>query len=195
MAPEAKLIMFDHGSSRVPLNVSVKNLLTSFIKEHDIIAIVGLGNEYRTDDGAGTALIRLLENEVVGKTNRVALFDGDRNLVCCLSDIEKLKPSGLLLFDAANLGMKSGTVVALAENQITEQRISTHENNLDLATAYVNMTLPDCKILFIGIQFESLEMSEKLMLTQETRRAVDSLVRLVADAVSRKGGARYVRCF
>jgi hydrogenase maturation protease len=185
--------MFDHGCSRVPLDASVKRVLTSFIEQHGRIAIVGLGNEYRTDDGAGVALIRLLENEVVVKTDQVALFEGDRNFVCCLPEIEKLKPSGLLLFDAANLGMKSGTVVALAESQITERRISTHENNFDLAIAYVKMTLPECKILFVGIQFESLETSEMLILTQKTRRAVDSLVRLVADAVSRKGGARHAR--
>ena len=176
------------------LNASVKRVLTSFIREHDRIAIVGLGNEYRTDDGVGIASIRLLENEVVGRIDGVALFDGDRNLVCCLSDIEKFKPSGLLLLDAANLEMKSGTVLALAGNQITEQRISTHENNLGLAIAYIKMTLPECKILFVGIQFESLEMSEELMLTQRTRRAVDSLVRLVANAVSRKRGAHHVRC-
>jgi len=174
--------MCDRTSLTVPHNTSYKQEIASFIRQHDKIAIVGLGNEYRTDDGVGVATIRLLEDEVVGRAE-VALFDADRNLVRYLSEIEEFKPSGLLFIDAANLGIEPGRIMVLDETHIVKHGILTHENNLELAMTYVKMVLPECRVLFIGIQFKSLEMSEGLVLTEEAKEAVTSLARLIAEAL------------
>ncbi len=174
--------MRNRTSSIVSHHVSYEQEIATFIREHDRIAIVGLGNEFRTDDGAGVAAIRLLEDEVVRRAE-VALFDADRNLVRYLSEIEEFKPSGLLFIDAANLGIEPGRITVLDENQIIKQGVLTHDNSLDLAMAYVRMALPECSVLFVGIQFKSLEMSEELTLTNETRESVKRLVELMAKAL------------
>jgi len=166
----------------VPHNTSYDQEITSFIRQHSRIAIVGLGNEYRTDDGVGVAAIRLLEDEIVRRAE-VALFDADRNLVRCLSEIEEFKPSGLLFIDAANLGIEPGRITVLDENQIIKQSVLTHDNSLGLAMAYVRMALPECSVLFVGIQFKSLEMSEAFTLTKDVKEAVASLARLIVEAL------------
>ncbi|RLI37028.1 hypothetical protein DRO66_04595 [Candidatus Bathyarchaeota archaeon] len=160
--------------------------IKSFLYEQGRIAIVGLGNEYRTDDGAGIALIRLLKDSGVDRINRVALFEANQNLIRYIPDIENFQPSGILVLDAADLGIELGQIKVLNENQIIEKRISTHENNLQLAMAYLKIVLPEHKILFIGIQFKSLEMSRKLMLTEKIRKVVEELARLITDTVLRR---------
>ena len=174
--------MRDMASLTVPHNTRYEQEIASFIRQHDRMAIVGLGNEYRTDDGVGVAAIRLLEDEVVQR-EEVALFDADRNLVRYLPEIEEFKPSGLLFIDAANLGIEPGRITVLDENQIIKQSVLTHDNNLGLAMAYVRMALPECGVLFVGIQFKLLDMSEELTLTNEIREAVTRLVRLIAEAL------------
>ncbi len=174
--------MRDRASLAVPHNTSYEQEIASFTRQHDRIAIVGLGNEYRTDDGVGVAAIRLLEDEVVGSAE-VALFDADRNLVRYLSEIEEFKPSGLLFIDAANLGIEPGRIMVLDANEIVKQGILTHDSGLDLAMAYVRLALPECSVLFVGIQFKLLKVSEELTLTSEIRESVTRLVRLIAEAL------------
>ena len=168
------------------LNLDYKKRIVSFVRQRDKIAFVGLGNEYRTDDGAGIAVIRLLKYSGIDKSDEVALFEVDRNLLRHLSDIEKFQPSRIIFLDAANLGTEPGKIMVLDEKQIIEKKISTHENNLDLAMAYFKIVLPEHEVLFVGIQFKSLEMSDELTLTEETRRAVEELVRLITDAASKR---------
>ena len=52
--------------------------------------------------------------------------------------------------------------------------------------AYFKIVLPEHKTLFVGIQFKSLEMSDELILTEETNKAVKKLVRLISDAVLKR---------
>jgi len=170
----------------VPFNLDYKKRIVSFVRQRGKIAIVGLGNEYRKDDGAGIAVIRLLKHSGIEKVKEVALFEVDRNLLRHLPDIEKFQPSRIIFLDAANLGIETSKIMVLEEKQIIEKKISTHENNLDLAMAYFKIVLPEHKTLFVGIQFKSLEMSDELTLTEETNKAVKKLVRLIIDAVSKR---------
>ena len=167
-------------------NFDYKKKIESFVRERGRIAIVGLGNEYRTDDGAGTALIRLLKYSGVDRINEVALFEANRNIMLHISDIEKFQPSGIMVLDTANLGIEPGQIMVLDEKKIIEKRISTHENNLDLAMAYFKIALPEHKVLFVGIQFKSLEMSDELTLTKKIKKAVEELGRLITDAVLKR---------
>ena len=167
-------------------NCDYKKRVESFVRERGRIAIVGLGNEYRADDGAGIALLRLLKYSGVDRINEVALFEVNRNLLRYVSDIEKFQPSKIILLDAANLGIEAGHIMVLDEKQIIEKRISTHENNLDLVMAYFKIVLPEHQILFVGIQFKSLEMSGELTLTEEMRKGVEELARLITDAMLKR---------
>jgi len=167
------------------LNSAYRKKIESFAGNAERMAIVGLGNEYRTDDGAGTATVRLLKDSPINKSGNVALFDAGRDLIGHLSDIEDFQPSRIIIVDAADLGIKAGEIMMLDEKQIVENRISTHENNLDLAMAHLKITLPEHQVLFIGIQFESLEMSDKLALTADVKKAAEELVKLITDAVTK----------
>jgi len=181
-----KLIIYYQVFLLVLFNLDYKKRIVSFVRQRGKIAIVGLGNEYRKDDGAGIAVIRLLKHSGIEKVEEVALFEVDRNLLRYLSDIEKFQPSRIIFVDAANLGTEQGKIMVLNGKQIIEKKISTHENNLDLAMAYFKIVLPEHKILFVGIQFKSLEMSDELTLTEETNKAVKKLVRLLTVAVLKR---------
>ena len=181
-----KLIIYYQVFLLVLFNLDYKKRIVSFVRQRGKIAIFGLGNEYRKDDGAGIAVIRLLKHSGIEKVEEVALFEVDRNLLRYLSDIEKFQPSRIIFVDAANLGTEQGKIMVLNGKQIIEKKISTHENNLDLAMAYFKIVLPEHKILFVGIQFKSLEMSDELTLTEETNKAVKKLVRLLTVAVLKR---------
>lgn len=167
------------------LNSDYRKKIESFVGHAGRIAIVGLGNEYRTDDGAGTATVRLLKDSPINKVDNVALFDVGRNLIGRLSDVEGFQPSRIMFVDTADLETEAGRIMILDKKQIVEKRISTHENNLDLAIAHFKIILPQHQTLFIGIQFESLEMSDELALTPDVKKAVEGLVKLITDVVSK----------
>ena len=149
-----------------------KEKLRDFIGRGEAFIIVGMGNEYRTDDGAGIALVRMLKEK--GMSEQL-LLEAGRNLVNFLPEMEERRPSRLLFVDVANMGLGPGDMVAVERDQITEKGLSTHENNLALVLGYLDKVLPGCHSLFLAIQFSSLDMCGGPTLTDEIDKAVGEL--------------------
>jgi len=153
--------------------------LRSFFEIKGKTVIIGLGNIYRNDDGAGMAAILYLKKEIATKINDIDLIEAERNLIKFVHLIEKINPAKILFIDAFDFGLKPGTVNILHEEQIHEYDLSTHTNNLNLFMAYLRRKIPDCKVLFIGIQFGSLNMTDEIVLTDDVKKGMEKFVKTI----------------
>ncbi len=162
-----------------------EEILKAFFRNSSKMMIIGLGNEYRMDDGAGILSVRLLKKKIKHKTNTIIFLEAGRKLINHLYLIEKIKPSKILFIDVANLGLKPGTIKLFYENQLIEHNISTHENNLTFVIAYIQKIIPNCKILFIGIQFQSLEMTDKITLSDKVEKSVEEICTIIDNKIKR----------
>ncbi len=154
------------------------DLIGGFIGEESCI-FIGLGNEFRGDDAAGLMVARKLAAQ------GIAALEGGRSLLEALYSQDCSTFNRLLLIDAANLGLPPGHLLVLRQDEITEKGLSTHENNLDLALNFFRSENPDGEVLFLGIQFASMEMTEGLTLTPEMEKGVDQAVDLVTRSLRR----------
>ena len=164
-----------------PLTANSKEKLEAFLKLPGKFIIIGLGNEYKSDDAAGlvTAQILLESN----RNENVNILEAGRNLLNHIGDIEARRPNQILIIDAADLGLAPGEWMTIEPGQIREHGLSTHENNLPLTMEYLRRTLPDVKIMFLGIQFGSLEMREELALTEKIKEGVDEIANQILDVL------------
>ena len=116
------------------------------------VAIVGIGNNLLTDDGAGIHALNLLANE---QTDGVNCIDGGTVGLALLDRLSAR--DGLIALDAMILGKKPGTVTVLQgedmDAHLRNQRGSVHEVGLsDLMDALrLRGELPDNRAL-IGIE-------------------------------------------
>ncbi len=176
--PQAKHDM--ENPNHHPMPQQAHEEIHEFIRRKGKMVIIGLGNEWKGDDGAGLLAVRMLK-EVVEDEN-VLVLEAGRTLLNFLPEIEKMKPSGLLFIDSAELGSEAGTVMTVKESQIVERGISTHENNLGLALSYLRKKDPALEVLFIGIQFASMEMTETLTLSPKVKEGVERVVDLIVGS-------------
>lgn len=140
------------------------------------LAVVGIGNDLRSDDGAGALIARQLHD-------RRRSVDGSRRLVHDVlvidagqapenitADLRLFKPDLILFIDAAEMGEAPGAIRWIAIDEIDGMSASTHRMPLSMLAAYLNLEL-GCDIVLLGVQPASLDMGEGLSLP--VRAAVD----------------------
>lgn len=171
---------------RLYLSKELELKLRSFFKIKGKTLIIGLGNIYRNDDGAGMAAILHLKKEIATKINNIELIEAERRLIKFVNLIEEINPSKILFIDAFDFGLKPGTVKILYEEQIQEYDLSTHTNNLNLFTAYLRKKIPHCKFLFIGIQLGSLNMTDEIILTDEVKKGTEKIVKIIVKILKKQ---------
>ncbi len=162
-------------------------LLRQLIGGDQRVLMMGLGNEFRSDDGAGVQTVRWLsESGIPGPSEDGPSFmvmEAGRQLLSHVHTVELARPSVIIFVDAANLGLDPGSTVMLGEEQVFETNLSTHENNFSLVLAYLRKVLPDLHFYFIGFQYSSEEMSPGMNLSPQVEIAVRTLVSAVIDIV------------
>ncbi|MCK4718538.1 MAG: hydrogenase maturation protease [Thermoplasmata archaeon] len=154
--------------------------LIDFMGDSTGIAIIGLGNEYMGDDAAGMFAIRALDKVGVG----AKLVEAGSDLMGAMHEVGDHEIRRALFIDAAGMSQEPGSVRALEESEVGGRCISTHDNNFPLALRYLRSLNPGAKVLFLGIQFQSLEMQEEPTLSPKVEEGVRGLVALIVSALS-----------
>jgi hydrogenase 3 maturation protease len=115
------------------------------------VCIVGIGNRLKADDGAGPALIDLLEE----RPGRLLVDAGvaPENYV---EKIARMEPDTVLLVDAMDLGARPGHHAVFRPGDLAAGGISSHAGSLELVADYLrNRT--NATIHVLGIQPGSLQ--------------------------------------
>ena len=119
------------------------------------IAILGIGNRLRSDDGAGSILAESLS------LRGLTAFDSAVVPENFTGAIRKAAPDTLIIVDACSMGLNPGEFKKIQLQRIEHSdTINSHSPGLIELTKYINEFVPE--IIFIGIEPLSLEFGEEL---------------------------------
>jgi hydrogenase 3 maturation protease len=144
---------------------NVQDALEKWFIAAENVVVAGIGNPIRRDDFVGVKILQDLEGKVSAE---VHLIECETVPESFMQEIVDIKPSHVLLIDAAILGLKPGEMRLVFPEQITDfPAITTHVLPLRIFCEYIrNMT--DAQIGLLLIEPEKTDFGEGLTLTVQT---------------------------
>jgi hydrogenase 3 maturation protease len=141
------------------------------------VAVVGVGNRLRRDDGAGSCVaerLRAAECEPV--------FDAETVPENYLGPLLALAPAAVLLVDAAELGAAPGECVLASVDELAPRLATTHAPSLALLAGLLERRGIECRLL--GIQPASTAPGGAL--SPAVERAVSEVVEALSAGLARE---------
>lgn len=120
------------------------------------VAIVGVGNPMRGDDGAGPHIVARLE----GRTSALLVDAGEvpENYV---GKIAAWKPDVVCVIDAAMIGMTPGSLGLIEAEEFGASSFSTHNPSMAPFATYLHREA-GCLVFAIGIQPQQTTLNAQL---------------------------------
>ena len=138
---------------------SIQDGLKKWFAGAERVVVAGIGNPIRRDDFVGVKIVQDLEGKV---TDKVYLFECETVPESFMQEIVDLKPSHVLLIDAAILGLKPGEIRLVFPEQVTDfPAITTHVLPLRIFCEYITK-MTRAKIALLLIEPENTEFGEGL---------------------------------
>ena len=143
-----------------------------------IVAVIGIGNIMRGDDGFGPKLIENLKNRNI-KAN---LFDCGTVPENYIFPILSTSCDTIILVDAADFRAEAGSIKVLALNEISGSGISTHDSSIRLFTDLLATGRDNLSIFAVSIQPKKIAFGEPL--SDEVKSGIDVLTGIFAEALA-----------
>lgn len=145
------------------------------------IAILGIGNPFRSDDAVGVLIARfLLDRACAQDPKHVLIMEAGQAPENTTAQLRKFAPHLVLFIDAADMGKEPGTIEWISEEAIDGMSASTHSLPLSMLAHYLRLEL-DCRIAILGIQPGSIELGGEL--SAEVREAIQEVVHELATSL------------
>jgi hydrogenase 3 maturation protease len=150
------------------------------------VAVLGVGNELRGDDGAGIIVVRALQS-LVSSHSRLLVIDTGPIPENFTGQLRRFKPDLVLIVDAAQLGKPAGTVRCVGWQSTSGFSASTHSLPIHVLAGYLNAEL-GCEVLLLGIQPAHIGTGARLSVTveQTVERLVIALTDLLRDTYAQE---------
>ncbi len=143
-----------------------------------IVLLIGVGSTLRGDDGAGPALIALLEGKV--KAN---LLDAGEVPESYFSRIQAVQADTIVVIDAADFGATPGDLAVLEPEAIAECGISTHQMPMNLFFRFIKGDT-DIEMFAVGIQPAQIGFGESM--SPAVAASVQALADLFQDVLPKQ---------
>ena len=138
------------------------------------VVVAGIGNEIRHDDFVGVKIAQDLKGKVSGK---VYLIECETVPESFMDEIVELKPSHVLLIDAAILDLAPGEVRLYdVEKVVNVPSITTHMLPLRVFCDYITQ-MAQTKLALLLIQPKDTDFGEGL--TSEAKAALERVERIL----------------
>jgi hydrogenase 3 maturation protease len=160
---------------------SVQDALEKWFAGADRVVVAGIGNPIRRDDFVGVKIVQDLQGKV---PKNVCLIECETVPESFMQEIVDLKPSHVLLIDAAVLGLKPGEARLVFPEQVTDfPAITTHVLPLRIFCEYITK-MTDTQIALLLVEPENTEFGEGLTPTvQATAEKVTKILLMCLTAV------------
>lgn len=139
------------------------------------VAIIGLGNIIRGDDGLGPKLIELLKARKV----EAALFDCGTVPENYIFPILSTACDTVILVDAADLAAEPGSARVFGLEEIANVSFSTHNPSPRLFTDLLKTGKENMNIFVVSVQPKSMELGQPL--SEEVLRGLETLAVMFCD--------------
>jgi hydrogenase 3 maturation protease len=156
---------------------NIEDELRDFIRGAKKIAILGIGNDLRSDDGLGLYIIERLsiDDPRVMIENVGSVPEGfARNLA-------EFGAERVIMVDAADMMKPPGHTELVTKDRIGGINISTHSMPLSFLMMYLEQETGG-KTVLIGIQPKSIQFGEGL--TPEIQAVVDTIIKTLERVVN-----------
>jgi hydrogenase 3 maturation protease len=156
----------------------VEKELGDWLAGAKFVVIAGIGNAIRFDDFVGVKIIQDLQGKVSGK---VHLIECETVPESFMDEIVELKPSHVLLIDAAVLGLAPGGVRLYDAEKVTNiPSISTHTLPIRVFCDYITQ-LTHAKIALLLIEPKNVDFGEGL--TPEVASSAERIVKTLLSVL------------
>jgi len=142
------------------------------------VAICGIGNRIRGDDGVGPEVIRALRPEI--QDSNVLLLDCEINPENLLSRLQEFSPQKLIVVDAVDIGKRPGSIAIIDIHSVKKHTMSTHKLPLNMFIDYLQSRMK-FKLVFIGIQPKQTALNSEM--SREVREAIPFAKELVKQNI------------
>ena len=155
-------------------NSTFQEELESWLADANRVVIAGIGNPIRSDDFVGVKIVQDLQGKLSSKAH---LIECETVPESFMDDIVELKPSHVLLIDAAVMSLKPGEVRLIDPAKVTNlPAISTHTLPLRVFCDYITQ-LTKAKIALLLIEPGNVEFGEGL--TREVEGAAERIKAII----------------
>ncbi|HVN67042.1 MAG TPA: hydrogenase maturation peptidase HycI [Candidatus Sulfotelmatobacter sp.] len=127
---------------------NLQQTLKSRLHNATAVVLLGVGSELRGDDAAGLLVAEQLSSLKLPNLQVLIGGTAPENLT---GEIKRLKPSHLLIVDAADLKEVPGTIKLLAPDEIGGFSFSTHALPLKVMIDFI-LADHQCEVIIIAIQ-------------------------------------------
>jgi len=158
---------------------SIRDALKKWFADAGRVVVAGIGNPIRRDDFVGVKIVQDLKGKV---SKNVCLLECETIPESFMQEIVDLKPSHVLLVDAAVLGLKPGETRFVFPEQVTDfPAITTHVLPLRIFCEYVTK-MAEAKIAVLLIEPENTEFGEGL--TPTVQVAAEKITKILLKLFS-----------
>jgi hydrogenase 3 maturation protease len=140
------------------------------------VLLIGTGNTLRGDDGAGPAVIEMLDGTV-----RASLLDVGEVPESHFTRILAVQADTIVIIDAADFGAVPGDVAILEAEDIAGCSISSHQMPMDLFFRYIREN-SHAEMFALGIQPAQIGFGESM--SPAVADSVRALAALLQDLLS-----------
>jgi hydrogenase 3 maturation protease len=131
--------------------------------------ILGVGNSMRSDDGVGPYIVK----QIVSSSADIVCIDVGVCPENFVGDIIDIRPSKVIVIDAADFGGRCGEPRLIAEQDIPGSTLTTHSFPISITTRLI-ASETGCEVFFIGIQVKSTAFGEGI--SEEVYMGADSVI-------------------
>ena len=140
--------------------MSLESQLSNFLSDFEKLIVLGIGNEVKSDDGVGPAIIKKLKEENI-ENKKLLFIDSKTVPENFTGKIRKENPTHLIIVDACLMDLEPGDMKLVNRYNFADIGISTHSMSLSFFVKFLEKDI-DIKIAFVGIEPQTMEMGDKL---------------------------------
>ncbi len=159
--------------------MSFESQLEDFLNDFKKLIVLGVGNELKSDDGVGPFIIRKLIDEGI-ENDKILLINAETVPENFTGKIRKENPSHVIIVDACLMNCEPGEIRIVDKNDFANIGISTHSMSLSYFVKYLEKDT-DFKVIFVGIEPETMDWGEKL--TPKVETAAYEFIKLIKGIV------------
>ncbi|MDD5496278.1 MAG: hydrogenase maturation protease [Candidatus Omnitrophica bacterium] len=142
------------------------------------VAVIGIGNIMRGDDGCGPKFIEGLRK----RNTKAFLFDCGTVPENYIFPILTTSCDTIVLVDAADLKMAPGSIKVLSLAEVSGSGLSTHNSSLRLFTDLLMTGRDNLNIFVVSIQPRSIAFGEPL--SEEMISGIEALTEAFVEALA-----------
>ena len=146
--------------------------LSNFLNDCEKLIVLGVGNELKSDDGAGPFIVKKLKQQDIENKN-LLFIDAKTVPENFTGKIRKENPTHLIIVDACLMGGRPGDMKIVDKNDFADIGISTHSMSLAFFVRYLEKDT-EFRIIFVGIEPETMDWGAEP--TEIVKKAADEFI-------------------